>query len=319
MGWNTCEEIPKEMSCAQAVVIRGEAFVGGGDVHDYCVHKYSPSTNKWSNLADAPVYWFGMGQISGGELVLVGGKTRKNVETGVVLTYVDKKWKESIPAMPTARCRLAVFSQPSCLTAVGGRDQQDTWLSVVEVYIPQTSQWHMASPAPFTLSDITSTVIYNKCYLAEYYSSHVVELHVHVSVPCSTTGSFESSLAQVSTSWKVLTDLPHKKSALGQVNGCLLAVGGYNSSARIFDRKFISNVHAFCPVTNTWKKIGDLPEPRCNSTTVFVPVANAAVLGGGEMLVMGGKPKQINHNRQVWRATFQFDSIVNDLYINVKM
>ena len=63
----------------------------------------------------------------------------------------DGKWKEFLPPMPTARHSPAVFSKPSCLTVVGsvGCDKR---LSSVEIFIPDTSRWHKASPAPSLLS-----------------------------------------------------------------------------------------------------------------------------------------------------------------------
>ena len=166
------------MLCAQAVVFRGIVYVGGGYTSsddDAClIQQYSPTDDKWSTLPPAPVRKFCMGELNG-QLVIVGGVTRQDDVTGKVLSFDGsawfRKWKESIPPMPSVRHSPAVFSQPLCLTLVGGTDQHLTDVSAVEVFIPHTSQWHIASPAPSPLSHVTTTVILNKCFITQIDSS----------------------------------------------------------------------------------------------------------------------------------------------------
>ena len=164
------------MECVRTVLIKGKVYVGGGyiggsdDAH--LIQQYSPTDDRWSTLPPAHVRLFGIGQLNG-QLVIVGGRTKQGVVTGKVCTFdsSSQRWEESIPPMPTACYNAAVFSQPSCLTVVGGADQHGKDLSNIEVFIPQTSQWHNASHAPSPLSLMTTTVIHNKCFLTEYLDS----------------------------------------------------------------------------------------------------------------------------------------------------
>ena len=270
-------------------MIRGIVYVGGGytrsDDDGYLIQQYSPTNDRWSSLPPAPVYWFGMGELNG-QLVIVGGKTRQLHVTGKVhtLNSSTQKWVESIAPMSTARDSPAVFSQTSCLTVVGGGDQPGTHLSDVEIFIPHTSQWHKTtSPAPFPLCDMTTTVINNKCFIAEYYSTKVYQLCV--SLQQTTTDS--TNTPQVITEWTNLCDLPHKGCGLGSIKGCLLAVGGGWPNP-------ITTILGFSPITNTWKTVGELPEPRRNCTTVLLPT--------GELLVMGGWDGPGPYTNMVWRA-----------------
>ena len=279
------------MEIAQAVVIRGIVYVGGGyarsDDDEYLIQQYSPTDDRWSTLPPAPVRWFGMGELNG-QLVIVGGKTRENGVTGNVISFDSfawfRKWKESIPPMPTARHSPAVFS---CLTVVGGSDQYGTRMSAVEVFIPHTSQWHIATPAPSPLSHLTTTVIQNKCFLAQYYSNRLYQLCV--SVHQAATRS--SLTAKVITEWKAIGELPHECSALGSVKECLLAVGG---------EKCFTSILGFSPITNTWKSVDELldrvrVESRHNCTTVLLPT--------GELLVMGGVDQYAStYTKKVWRV-----------------
>ena len=269
-------------------MIRGIVYVGGGDTRSandcYLIQQYSPTDDRWSTLPPAPVYWFGMGELNG-QLVVVGGGTRQFDVTGKVhtLNSSTQKWVESIAPMPTARHSPAVFSQPSCLTVLVGRDQHGTNLSDVEIFMPHTSQWHKASPAPSPLYNMTTTVIHNKCFIAEYNSTKVYQLCV--SLQQTTTDS--ANTPQVITEWTNLCDLPHKWCGLGSNNGYLLEVGGgwFNP---------ITTILGFSPITNTWKTVGELPEPRCVCTTVLLPT--------GELLVMGGRDGTRSRTNKVWRA-----------------
>ena len=287
MKWQKCRDIPTGTSYAQAVVIRGIVYVGGGFTgsdDDYRIQQYSPTDDRWSTLPPAPVYYFGMGELNG-QLVTVGGRTTQRVFTGKVhtLNSSTQKWVESIAPMPTARSRPAVLSLPSCLTVVGGRDQHVTNLSDVGIFMPHTSQWHKASPAPSPLCNMSTTVINNKCFIAECDSTKVYQLCVTLQ---QTTTDY-SNTPQVITEWTNLCDLPHKWSSLGSINGCLLAVGGRH----MFNP--ITTILGFSPITNTWKTVGELPEPRRNCTTVLLPT--------GELLVMGGWDRR-SYTNKVWRA-----------------
>ena len=131
---------------------------------------------------------------------------------------------------------------------------------------------------------MTTTVINNKCFIAQYGSTKVYQLCV--SLQQTTTDS--TNTPQVITEWTNLCDLPHKGCGLGSINGCLLAVGG----GSVFNP--ITTILGFSPITNTWKTVGDLPEPRHYCTTVLLPT--------GELLVMGGWDGTLSRINKVWRA-----------------
>ena len=282
--------MPVGVACAHVVVIGGIVYVGGGDSENgFVIQGFSPTEDKWSVLPHAPdpVICFGMGEFNG-QLVMVGGQTREVVATGKVYAFDDssKKWEEFIPPMPTARRSPAVFSQPSCLAVVGGRDKHNNILSDVEILLTQTSQWHKASPAPFPLSLVTATVMHNRCYLAEYYSNKLHQLCI--SVHQRTTGS--SINPQVTTEWKELLELPYQHCALGSIDECLLAVGGEDQEEDDVTKRIL----VFSPITNAWKVLGDMPDPRCFCTTVLLPSDEILVIGGWEMIPLYDMPKVKN-------------------------
>ena len=212
-------------------------------------------------------------------------KTRCCHRKGPHIKQLNTEVVESIAPMPTACFRPAVLSLPLCLTVVGGEDQHGTHLSNVEIFLPHTSQWHKTtSPAPSPLYNMTTTVIDNKCFIAEYSSTKVYQLCM--SLQQTTTDS--TNTPQVITEWTNLCDLPHSVCGLGSINGCLLAVGG-----GVWPN-YITTILGFSPITNSWKTVGELPETRRLYTTVLLPT--------GELLVMGGRDGPGPLTNKVWRA-----------------
>ena len=181
-----------------------------------------------------------------------------------------RKGLHIITEMGGVPCQLHVTIQQSSLKHhASQRDQHD---KSVEIFIPQASQWHKASPAPLPLSNLTTTCIHDKCFLALYYSTKVYRLCVSVHLATTTTGC--SVTPQVTTEWKDLPKLPYQCFVLGSLNGCLLAVGGA-CEERLTP---ISTVQCYSPITNTWKKVGNLPERDCH-------VCSTVLLPTGELLV----------------------------------
>ena len=178
---------------------------------------------------------------------------------------------------------------------VGGAHQVYNKLSNVEILIPQTSQWHNASPAqsPSPLSLVSTTVIHNKCFLAEYTdSAKFYQFCVSVHLATTTTGS--SDTPQVTTEWKDLPELPNEGYALGSLNGCLLAVGGAEWLS------LISTVQCYSPITSTWERVGDLPDQRLSvCSTALLPTT-------GELLVMGGVGGGVFYQKEVWRVLLSY-------------
>jgi outer membrane protein assembly factor BamB len=105
-------------------VLNGKVYCGGvtGDDGDYTIYCYDPSRGKWTTLPPLPVKYFGLGQVDG-KLVAVGGvKKIEEEETNKVHTYDERsrKWKQTIPPMPTARDSPGVLSLQSALVVANG-------------------------------------------------------------------------------------------------------------------------------------------------------------------------------------------------------
>ena len=294
-----CADLPVGMQLAHALVLDGRVYVGGGTCAEYKagyhIWEYDPNGDTWSKLPPLPVMQFGIGEING-TLVAVGGM---DFNEGCRTILSDKvyafnrsawfrKWREGAPPMPTARMNPTVFSQPSCLTAVGGA----ILLCDVEIFVVQTSQWHKASRAPIPLQNPSSAVICDEYFLSECNSNKILQLKVSVvfSSACQDSDRPKISAhgsktllksaphAQITVQWtEVPFRLMHEWSSLGSHKGVLVEVGGVD---KVSSRP-VKTVRSYSPVTGTWQKVTDLLEPAAsNHTTVQLPSGDLLVVGG---------------------------------------
>ena len=257
------------------------------DNYNYIVYCYDPSQDNWTTLPPLPVKWFGLGQVNG-KLVAVGGDNNSDkVITNEVFTYDERsrKWKQTLPPMPTARYSPGVLSLQSALVVAGGITSNGEYTDVVEIFKAGTSQWYRTDRLPTACQNISLVVIGNTCYALGGYNhlSHLNQvLYASVddllrnAVPAYQT-THSCSSANIQSAWKTLANSPTYGSAAAVLAGNLLAIGGKETSNGEADKK---EVYMFSPSTNSWIYISDLLEPRSNTAV--------AVLSSTEILVIGG-------------------------------
>ena len=273
------------MDQAKSIVINGKVYCGGGvtarDDNEYIVYCYDPSQDNWTTLSPLPVRSFSLGQING-KLVAVGGEKKSIYHsnyTNEVYTYDERsrKWKQTIPPMPTARWSPGVLSLQSALVVAGGVGYG--YIDAVEIFKADTSQWHTTDPLPTACFSISLVAIGNTCYALGYRSLSYPSQALYASVdelllPANQTTHSGSSDTQ--SAWKTLPDTPTYQHTAAVLAGHLLAVGGRETSKGAA----MKEVYAYSPSTNSWIYISNLPAPRYGTAV--------AVLSPSEILVIGG-------------------------------
>ena len=287
--WKQCADLPTKATAVKTTVMNSKVYCGGGYGTDdnYIVNCYDPSQDNWTALPPLPVRFFGLGQLSG-KLVAVGGwKLSVGGPTNEVYTYDEhsKKWKQTIPPMPTARDSLSVLSIQSVLVVAGGYRGHHVHTDVVEIFKADTSQWYRTDPLPTVCHDISLTVISGTCYaLGGYRGSHLSQV-LYATVddllcnasPANQPTHNGSSDTHDQSAWKTLVTTPTYGPVAAVLAGNLLAIGGNETSKGGADMK---DVYMYSPSTNSWVYISDLPAPLSDT----VP----AVLSSTEILVIGG-------------------------------
>ena len=271
---------------ATTTVINGRVYVGGGNAYghdEYFVRTYNPVKDEWSTLPPAPVRQFGVGRLDG-KLVIVGGMYRDEEETtGDVHVFEEdtQQWVKSIPPMPTGLIFSVEAGHSSSLVMCG---MSSTSASIF-VYSSQSPQWHSRSPPPLAFNSVyCSTVVMNDTYYIATGcedSENISTTAAVFSIPLSTL--LDPNAPQGPATWQRMPDTPRHTSHLAATRGCLLALGGLCTACHLHnaDAENISaEVHAYCPATSSWVKIGDLPDRRLLSTVT--------TLSSGELFIAGG-------------------------------
>ena len=240
---------------------------------------------------------FALTQFKGNHITVGGRIPYSDITTGKVYHFNEQsqEWEEFLKPMPTARFYLSVATTQSAIVASGGvistKEDKDVLCATVEVYNSETSQWHTADPLPVPCRILTSVTIADTWYqlggadtdgkgINTVMYTPLISLVQKVTLP-------PHQLASQMSVQKTFPNIPLKLSAAASLSGSLLAVGGY------YDKTPASTaVHIFLPLTNSWIRAGDLPEPRYGCTTVQ--------LSSNQVLVVGGSDHQRKYTKTVF-------------------
>ena len=284
--WREYASMPIEMTTAMTLVIDGIVYVGGGiaedDDDEYQVCKYDPMKNEWIILPPAPFKYFGIGRLNG-KLVIVGGRNEEGMSGDVHVFEEDRQqWVKSIPPLPTGLAGSLVVTHNTSLVVCGMSDKSS--LPSMFVYNIQSSQWHSRAPPPLTFHPgCSSAVVVNDTYYIAVGAEGTASSDPLPSSPAVFSQPLSTLLAP--SAWQRMPDTPCHSSRLAATGGCLLALGGLTRPCNVRNDAAVatnlsSAVHAYCPATSSWVKIGDLPDLRVSPAIT--------TLSTGELFIAGG-------------------------------
>ena len=282
--------MPETLAQPQSIVIGDAVFVAAYD--SLGVHMYETRSDQCSVLPPCPVWGFGLGQLSG-KLVTVGGRDGRGAFVNHVYTYVQEtqQWEKSIPPMPTPRWWPTVITYNSSIAVCGGYEGD----RVVEVFNNENAQWHTAAPLPVACVYMQLTIIRDTCYLGGQGG----RLNAGKSIMCASLPSlFQSSSpqeqqtsAQEQPVWTMLPDMPLHHSALANMGGALLALGGHETTSSPPS----DIIYAYSASTKAWLTIASLPQ-ACSGAT-------AELLPSGEVMLIGGVDSKGEWSKAVYIGT----------------
>jgi len=301
------------MKSHHIVRIGNKIYCGGGYTDKRStsrqVFEYDPERGQWLSLPICPTKEFGLTQLDG-KLVTVGG-SRPDHPIPINDVYVfeeSQTWEKSIPPLPTARFYPTAFSYKSTLVVSVGITQwktdskPKTRTTAVEVFQSKSSQWYRAEPLPLAHSSMSHTIINDTCYLIGGSNTGGASRRVYcISLPSLIEtavphdhGVKASASPQASPRWQVLPHCPLRYSTVVELGGCLVAIGGRDSS-----KSPSSKVHMYSPSTNSWVRMssGDLPVPRY--------YAAATQLKTGEVIFVGGEEDETKLATSIFIASIE--------------
>jgi hypothetical protein len=266
-----------------SILIGDNVYVGGGytpfaNESGYTVMVYSLASRSWSKLPSRETEWFGMAAVNN-QLVLIGGYAYKKV-TGILAMWGEgsRTWTCPFPKMPTPRHSPSVISYQKWLVVAGGVTRENSHSNKVEILDTLSGQWYEGSPIPSRCSEMSSSINRNMWYLSRGFSSQgfnkrVFYVNLDELISQALSQSDGNTTPPMPSPWQTLTDTPLTHSTVLVLNGALLAVGGYVSSA----------IHHYHPSSRSWVKVGVLPTVQWQCACTVLP--------NGEIFVVGGSTK----------------------------
>lgn len=148
--------LPRRLNHVGFVAHEGQLYVVGGH-GDFLVgadvraelHRYSPATRRWTQLASMPTARGGVGAaVLDGKLVVIGGLVPGRVLRTVEAYDFERDRWETLPPMLQPREHVMTAVVGDRLYAIGGRELRDNSLSSVERYDPGRRRWEVVSRLP---------------------------------------------------------------------------------------------------------------------------------------------------------------------------
>ena len=278
--WQQGNDLPFEMADhVQAVVIGDCVYVGGGDKCGNTVLSFLVQTGTciWRILPPYENKKFAMAAVND-QLVLVGGMALEVLSLLGVWDEGSLTWTHPFPKMPTPRHSPSVVSYQKWLVVAGGDNNEGDSCSKVEILNTDSHQWYNGSSLPAGYSEMSSALNGNMWYLSGGFSSDI-QPNQHVFSICLdelisqavSMSEASATIPSLPSLWLILTDTPNIYSTIVILEGGLMAMGGFSTSA----------IHLYQPNSRNWVKVGDLPTERSRCFCV--------VLLNGEIIVGGGQ------------------------------
>ena len=101
-------------------------------------------------------------------------------------------------------------------------------------------------------------------------NKHVFSVYLDELISQAVSQSAGATLPSTPSPWQTLPDTPLTNSTVLVLNGALLAVGGWRSSA----------IHLYQPSNSSWVNVGDLPTKQLQCACLVLPSGQIFVAGG---------------------------------------
>ena len=230
------------------------------------VWEYNSTSQQWNQLPEHPLWGFSLVSAEN-ELLTVGGfysnKLKVMKFSNKLFNYVEGKWVEKYPPMPTKRWECATFYKNPELIVLGGAQGNDSDLTSVEVLNIFNKQWYRVKSLPSPSRQLSLSVC------GDY-------MYIHDAQPESKFSVVRCSLLSLVIYWEEIASLPVRTSTLVTVNGHLLAMGGKSS-----EDSDLRRIHRYDPDTDSWQIVSQMKIGRSRCAVAVLPDNKLMVVGGG--------------------------------------
>ena len=266
--WKDGGKAPIEMSRGAAVVDGNVAYFmhWNGQIYSY---------NKagWCELPRCPCSYSSLANV-GGLLTAIGGVKDGGRPQNKLHSYVNKKWVERFPSMPTKRYYTAAVATRHDLIVAGGEldtnETESSCVNTVEILDIQNKVWSTAASLPYPYFNGSATICGDKLYMLGGVRKDGRTKSV---LACSLKSLLQScSQASTHSVWNTISDAPVYRSTCINVEEELLIVGG-----RDIKQRNTAAVHKYKRATDSWELISKMPTARYHCLVVVLPANETMV------------------------------------------
>ncbi len=202
-------------------------------------------------------------------LTTVGGYSGTQPYSNKLYSYINNKWVEHFPPIPTGRWGPgAVYANNIFVVAGGLRDSKN--LTTVEILNTTNMQWSIVSSLPVPTTQPSTTICGDYVYIHPRAEDAQEKYSVYKCLLRQLTQSQPSSAI-----WEKIAPLPVYYSTLVTTNGHLLAVGGRDSN-----RDKTKDIYQYN--LTSWNIIIQISTPRSSCPTAALPENKLMVVGGDD-------------------------------------
>ncbi|XP_065886360.1 uncharacterized protein [Dysidea avara] len=295
MKWTRLADLPVPMYDAYVVVQDKKVYVTGISPNDEALHQvyvYNINTDHWDQL---PVsgHYFGIPQIIGGRLAIIGGRLSATKErTNKVLTYdvASQTWISYYPDMLSVRSKPGVVTHGEHVIVAGGTRGDDIALVQDDIEIlnwPENTGWRRVSTTlPVPMYDISCTISDSHLVIMSYYSIDLKNYTVVYTIPVSEIVSpTRNRLLSwiVPNKWSQLTTANRWAVALVPNSSPLMVLGGTDRTSTVQT----TDISIFDNTSKSWKKIE-------SSLTSARSTAAVAAVNNNAIIVIGGCTSRVS-------------------------
>ncbi|XP_065901884.1 kelch-like protein 3 [Dysidea avara] len=288
LKWTQLANLPIPMYAGYVTVQDKKVYVAGGsspvDDAKHQVYVYDINTDHWDQLPPSGHY-FGIPQIIGGKLVIIGGMlsaTRKMTNKVSTFDEASQTWTSYYPDLLSVRNRPGVVTHLELVIAAGGYKQAyDTVVVQDDIEVLNWNEnhcWQKVSinlPVPmatFTLI-VTDNHLAIVCYVDDNYE--LSKCAYKIPVDDITRLDDQQQTSDTPTKWIAMTDSTHRSTTPVHSSSPLIVIGGENERGAS-----ISDVKMYNDSSKSWKKIASLSSPRSSVTAGLVNNNAIIVIGG---------------------------------------
>jgi N-acetylneuraminic acid mutarotase len=291
-----------------ASVVNNKVYVIGGRYTLSLVTEYDPATDTWTTKATMPTPRMTVASgVGDGKIYAIGGITavyQPALSTVEEYDPATDTWTTKTP-MPTGRGGHATAVVNGMIYIIGGMTSGPNFWSgihnTVEVYDPLTDNWSTKTDIPTARVWLTTSVVDGKIYAIGGLSV--------TKEPLSTVEVYDPA----TDTWTTKTPMPTARGghAAAVVNGMIYIIGGGTENGQPVGG--YSLVEAYNPVTDTWTRKADIPQPRAGLSAGVVD---------GKIYAIGGIPTFADPHLGGVKTVYEYDpskdlaALINQFNIN---